>query len=330
VSESMLPDRPVPGDLATQWVSGLPFFPMRQVQSDVLVWHYTDVGGLKGIIENDEIWATSTSMMNDVVEIQYGIWMLNDIWHQMTQQHRESFPKTQITFVETVIETGSKLLLDSGCYIMCGSLESDSLSAWRGYAGGSGYSIGLESSAGKYAIHSSKRSLLKSPANRTPAFRKVLYDKQEQMTYTNYALEAIRLAAPSDEAQGPGSDEWILRLRSEPLLLFLTCATLLKHSGFADEREARLMFLSDEFSASAGTIAYRTGQLGVVPYLRVTGPHDGDNTFFTRDKKGRLPITKIMVGPARYPGPAISGLRSLLDHSGYEHVEILDSGVPFR
>ena len=118
-----LSNRPVPGDLATHRVSGLPFFPMRQVRSDALVWHYTDVGGLKGIIENDEIWAGTTSMMNDVVEVQYGIWMPTNIWQEILKQHGGNFTKMQITFVETVIETGSKLLLDSGCYIMCGRLN---------------------------------------------------------------------------------------------------------------------------------------------------------------------------------------------------------------
>jgi hypothetical protein len=221
-------------------------------------------------------------------------------------------------------------LLDSECYIVCGSLEADSLSAWRGYAGGSGYAIGFESGIGNYAIHSSRRTNVSSLVNRIPAFRKVLYNKQEQMEYVNTALEAIRSAIAPNANFEVGSDQWNLRLGTEPLLLFLTVATLLKHAGFVDEREARLMFMSDEFSSSAGTIAYRTGQLGIVPYLKITGLRDGDETLSTRDTKGKLPIKQITVGPARYPKPAVSGLRSLLDHNGYEHVKILQSGVPFR
>ena len=37
------------------------------------LYHYTDADGLKGIVENEEIWLTSVLHLNDPSEVNYGI-----------------------------------------------------------------------------------------------------------------------------------------------------------------------------------------------------------------------------------------------------------------
>lgn len=323
-------DGPAMGDLMTPWAGpNLPFFPMNQVRGDDLIWHYTDVGGLKGILENDEIWAGSTSMLNDIVEVQYGIWMLNDIWKIMRDQHGTHITPRQDEFVSNVIDTASKLLAGNGCFVVCGSLEADSLSVWRAY-GPSGYAIGLRGGTGNLAIYSKERTCLDVVVNRMLAFRRVLYSSEEQMRYTNIALELIRASTPSDGKVEAGTDQWNARIDVEPLVIALVCVTLLKHPGFKDEREARLILTRDRFANTEGAISHRTGKFGIVPYLRLTGPIAQDESFSSRTAKGKLPIAEIMIGPCKYPDSAAAGLRSLLGHNGYDDVKVSRSRVPYR
>ena len=49
----------------------------QQKPDSGLLYHYTTAEGLKGIIENDEIWATSAYYLNDSAEILYGYLVLH-------------------------------------------------------------------------------------------------------------------------------------------------------------------------------------------------------------------------------------------------------------
>jgi hypothetical protein len=49
----------------------------RQRPKDGVLYHYTSADGLKGIIENDELWATSAYYLNDSAEILYGYRVLH-------------------------------------------------------------------------------------------------------------------------------------------------------------------------------------------------------------------------------------------------------------
>jgi hypothetical protein len=43
-----------------------------------VLYHYTTADGLKGIVENDELWATSAYYLNDSTEIMYGYQLIDE------------------------------------------------------------------------------------------------------------------------------------------------------------------------------------------------------------------------------------------------------------
>lgn len=43
----------------------------QDVVVPILLFHYTDFNGLKGIVENREIWATHTGFLNDLSELHH-------------------------------------------------------------------------------------------------------------------------------------------------------------------------------------------------------------------------------------------------------------------
>ena len=49
----------------------------RRPKSFVL-YHYTTADGLKGIVENHELWATSAYYLNDLTEIMYGYQLIDE------------------------------------------------------------------------------------------------------------------------------------------------------------------------------------------------------------------------------------------------------------
>jgi len=48
----------------------------KQMPPRGLLYHYTTADGLKGIIEKNELWATSAYFLNDSAEITYGYGLL--------------------------------------------------------------------------------------------------------------------------------------------------------------------------------------------------------------------------------------------------------------
>jgi len=46
---------------------------------DTVLYHYTSAEGLKGIIENNELWATSAYYLNDSAEMFYGYGVLREV-----------------------------------------------------------------------------------------------------------------------------------------------------------------------------------------------------------------------------------------------------------
>src|SRR5882724_7991667 len=51
----------------------------KQQPSTGLLFHYTTADGLKGIIEKNELWATSAYFLNDSAEITYGCGLLKEV-----------------------------------------------------------------------------------------------------------------------------------------------------------------------------------------------------------------------------------------------------------
>src|SRR5208283_3832785 len=52
--------------------------PRQMLPSSGVLYHYTRVEGLKGIVETNELWATSAHFLNDSAEVTYGYEVLKE------------------------------------------------------------------------------------------------------------------------------------------------------------------------------------------------------------------------------------------------------------
>jgi hypothetical protein len=58
-----------------------------------VLYHYTTADGLKGIVENDELWATSAYYLNDSTEIMYGYQLIDEaleVWRKKANPREDS------------------------------------------------------------------------------------------------------------------------------------------------------------------------------------------------------------------------------------------------
>jgi hypothetical protein len=104
------------------------------------LYHYTTADGLKGIIENDVIWATNFRYVNDLAEYVYAKNLLED----EIRRRIPSAPALTRAVLDTILGTPDGLLGVVDIFIACFCEDGDLLSQWRAYGGvGGGYAIGF-------------------------------------------------------------------------------------------------------------------------------------------------------------------------------------------
>lgn len=292
-----------------------------------LVWHYTNAQGLLGILQSDQLWATSTRMLNDGREIAHGLDLLGNEAMRYLEDNSDLSP-IQRAYISDCVGESYTAMLASDIYAICASLESDSLSQWRAYAGSGGYAIGLDPNVVLTIVTEHTGRYFDVLENRTTGWRVVLYGDDDITDHARSVFDFLASTAPAPDAKR-GSDQWNSLVRSGLFPLNLT-APWIKHPGFADEREVRWAFTGEQATQIAGATHLRTNNLGIVPYLRVTANVDPSGMSVSSSVSRALPIREIMVGPCPYPEAAIRGLGSALKITGYHDVDITLSEVPYR
>ena len=97
------------------------------------IYHYTDLNGLKGIIESGSLWATHFSFLNDSNELIHGMNCLGNA----LQYLRDDFNPKTLKFIEQAL-THFRMHRAAHVYNLSFCLEPDLLSQWRGYGSSQG------------------------------------------------------------------------------------------------------------------------------------------------------------------------------------------------
>lgn len=98
-----------------------------------IIYHYTNIGGLCGMVITGKIWATHVSMLNDSSEYHHGITVVKDCV-------RNSMPVSSKPLMDKILSEFERV----EPYVDSYSTKHDLLSQWRSYSGGKvGYCLGL-------------------------------------------------------------------------------------------------------------------------------------------------------------------------------------------
>lgn len=106
-----------------------------------VLYHYTTADGLKGIVENDELWATSAYYLNDSTEIMYGYQLIDEalgVWRTKVNSPEDSMAgglvySLERQFGHDYLERNIITII-TPIYLTCFCEEDDLLSQWRAYS----------------------------------------------------------------------------------------------------------------------------------------------------------------------------------------------------
>jgi hypothetical protein len=269
-----------------------------------LIHHYTDSGGLIGIIESSTIRATNVWFMNDTVEATFGWERIERFLVSKTLSSPREGEVIQLALRVLRDVRGADNLPDS--YIACFSERENDLSQWRAYGHSKGFSIGFDSDE---LDHLAQYISDTSPL---PAIRKVAYtdELQDYILQTNYLQQVLTQLASGTDSDALARAFMFMAIRSTPSL---------KHPAFQAEDEWRLQFFLDK---SSNRVKFRDSAMGVTPYIEMSLCKPGSNIITC--------IKEVMVGPQRHPDEALRAAQQFLIRNGLSTVVVKPSTIPLR
>ncbi|MDF0529581.1 DUF2971 domain-containing protein [Tsukamurella sp. 8F] len=292
---------------------------------DMGLFHYTDIGGLWGILSSSQIWATHTYYLNDSSEIEFGLSWINELLKNgekeaaklVDKEADEEWASTAYVlhklyqFVGAAALTSRDTLLrDSAPFVSCLSCASDSLTQWQAYGNrGGGYSIQFDGQAFEDSIQQVDESggmLTDQPTITAALVEYQTWNLQKRVDEAvNDFLQGTRAGKEGDLTydQSPSLRAFLRRL--------VEISMLLKHQSFWPERERRICI-----SGGAETF-YSQSALGLVPRMRIGF-----------DPKS---VREVMVGPGPHEEARKYSIeRFLAGQPDLSHVAVTTSEVPYR
>jgi Protein of unknown function (DUF2971) len=270
-----------------------------------LLYHYTSLEGVMGILRSKTLWATELGFLNDRSEFEHARDLFRAAldrlanpaldpdhpFHDIVDQLDDEYAALR----RSVSETLGRRYLDTYVVSFCES--GDLLSQWRTYAaGGGGYAIEFEFEGLRQAAQEAWQEF--------GILDRVDYGQEE---FIQKSLDAIR---HSNLSMGKN-----MRASGEVMQYLVR----IKHASFAEEREWRVA-VNVKWSdltrfEDSDVVRFRAGPYGATPYLELP--------FNTSAIRG------VVVGPGLHADTRATGVARLLEVQGI-HAEVRASSAPLR
>jgi hypothetical protein len=336
----------------------------RPTSANDLLYHYTSESGLQGIIGSDRIWATHIRFLNDYTEFRqafkdryvegltgaFRAGMRKDIDNIATLVFEGVLAKRNHAGILKIIED-SAVGIEAFVCSFTSSLQDgfdpgDRLSQWRGYSNSSqGFSLGFEKGALQKQVEidnrGAKASVLECIYEDTGAelsfFQEMGHNASVRFNDLCLSGEAV---PDSFRTNNPAATEeykkvgfYFLKALSKATAQFFTKAARIKHSGFREEREWRIVLqASHQALVRSGLTKSRKGPFGETPYIEIP---------LGLAKPDSSPLRRIVVGPSSDKDDIKCWVQRLLERNGVhirrgdslnieDGVEVSTSSIPFR
>lgn len=297
----------------------------RQVAPEIL-YHYTDLRGLHGMLESLTMWLSDAAYMNDPLEGSWVHYRAKELAPEILgASPLADQVKKQIESQLTAPDLWDKRLREGGisddfwaamegayspAFIASFTEEDDLLSQWRGYgAGGDGVSIGFDlTKLGLSKIeHSPHQRVL-------PKLVKVEYEQSVQDNEIRWILSETKKVydkhIPALSTNPDAADYFTLHFRDPLRNALYWLRWEFKSPHYSEEKEWRLV--ANPMSINRRRTRVTNG--GIVPYLEMPLPQTPCHPL------NQLAIPRIVLGP-RCPQSALRSIRGLLQNLAYPTVE---------
>ncbi len=159
----------------------------RTAPTRSLIFHYTTVDGLRGIIERNYLQASSAYFLNDSSEITYGSRVVCDALKEWQSKNRYRRAPLAIQLARELQELFARDVPGETrmrpVYVACFCEDDNLLSQWRAYGQAGGYSLGFRMASGRGGMQP-------EPNIYTAEWVKVEYREKEQLASCNAILDA--------------------------------------------------------------------------------------------------------------------------------------------
>ena len=325
-----------------------------------LVYHYTSQAGLEGILTTQTLFATHYRYLNDTSEIQHmRTALIGNLQHVIKswicktftgdEQQKRFLTKqggehvfaykeaTKIvgTFYDVTFGGGRVEHPFAEPYITSFCAHSDDedyerenglLSQWRGYSEireNGGFAIVFDTERlSELVLRENKFYYLSALA-----FGDVLYDGDIEGFHREFGELLEKLEDSFDQIISGGPEDISVHLDA-----FVNGVSRFKHRAFREEREVRIIISpsTPEFYESVKKVdpTFDPPDKAFKEVFQRPGTKIPTIRLFDYEKKEKLPVVKIIVGPNRNQEENVEFAKALVEQSGMD-VMILTSETPY-
>jgi hypothetical protein len=308
--------------------------PSKSVPPTGFLYHYTSVEGLRGIIENNELWATSAYYLNDSAEITYGCTVLTQVLDEWIVQNPRATNPLSVGLVKDLRQAFGDYFLDKTLvrpiYLVCFCENDNLLSQWRAYGQSGGYSLGFRVAIGS---RFQNEGFTPEPKTYTGKWVKVEYDRLKQAEKCKSVLTSL-LAILGEAEIGDA----ILKLDDHPRngyshflrtiteILFEEIVSF-KNEAFQVENEWRIVVAQrdllkqgvDDGGKTPTPIYFRCFKGMLIPYVKLNV-----------NPSKKLPIACVRSGPTLDKTMAQMSISMILEKNGFPALRVEGSGITVR
>jgi hypothetical protein len=268
------------------------------------LFHYTNLDGLRGIVESQDLWLTHAQYSNDEREITLGLDVARQAIVGLRRKKWTRRKQAYLAELHTLL-SGAQT---ADAYICCFCDSDDRLSQWRAY-GGDGNGVTLEINPMEFAPYTGFR-----PTG-VLSLWKVKYARAKQ-------LDVMREAAEWTFAQFGSKPPQEAALIARRIIDFFV--PTFKDDGFVEEQEWRLIF-----APIPGTVQprFRVARNMISRYYSLKELVASQSAAA---HAWRLPIRAVRIGPSRHKVLNAQSAEALLLSAGYEGVTVARSPIAYR
>ena len=295
---------------------------------DGSVYHYTDIHGFQGILEDECFWASNIHFQNGNNEYIDGFEKLILLIDEYIESNKNPQIEEYLLKVKEEMQNGYSSRITGefsrdDIFAISFCRNGDLLSQWRGYGNSSGISIGFDVKELFFNVRFKEQSLyeqekLPYPKNEIGiSLNKVIYDDELKKSIL---LDVLKFGADFLKPKLNCVDLAVSGVTSSLFLLL----PLFKDEGFAEEQEIR--YISNLTQRAETRIHFRTRAGILLPYIKYR-MLDVNCQPLTK-----LPISDIVVGPSIQQSLLLESIKYFLRKNNREDLtgKARNSAIPFR
>lgn len=294
-----------------------------------IIYHYTNIIGLKGILEDNNFNVSHARFMNDKMEISYTHnLIINELKKLKSLESNSNVISIYDAFLELMQVENFYTVDDEKVkyrasihrlpeFVLSFSLNEDAPSIWSSFNSVDGYNLGIDFKLFYQEIINFEQN--DEDGARIPRIpSRVIYDVIRQIEIIDLRItEFINIARSYDINKISGYyNKFISSMR-----LF---ALFFKNPIFIDDEEFRIVIYNYKNSGYVNP-QYRIKGNSLIPYISVIN-------YKKEQIQKPLPIKSITIGPKNYSDIAKEGLIYYMNDIGYDidKIDYKKSKIPLR